>query len=109
MAIQQDTDDSSWPEAKLINEHVEVIRIMFLCMKGLSVLMITLTTVVLLGGFVSVLEMKDFWSLTVITSIQLPGLVSICHFIPPLICLLDKLYLNFTLYDSLCFFDSSFR
>jgi hypothetical protein len=75
MATQKEADDVAWPEAKLINSYAKSMCLMALALNGLSVLIVTWITVVLLGGFVSVLETKDFWSLTVITVIQLPGLV----------------------------------
>lgn len=66
------TVDPKWPEAE-INRYARNMRSLFRCVKGLAILVITWSTVVLLGGFVSVLQKKDFWSLTVITVVQLTG------------------------------------
>jgi hypothetical protein len=76
MAILQDSTDRGWPEVCLINLYANNVRKTYLGVKGPGILVMTWTTVVLLGGFVSLLQQKDFWSLTAITLIELAGLVS---------------------------------
>ena len=67
MAILGDAAiNPEWPDHEAeINTYARNMRALFRCVKGLAILVITWATVVLLvGGFVSVLQKKDFWSLT---------------------------------------------
>ncbi|WVZ82953.1 hypothetical protein U9M48_030153 [Paspalum notatum var. saurae] len=68
-----------WLEVRHINSYAKGTASSLKLLKGLSYLVITWTTVILLGGFVSVLGKKDFWCLTAITLVQLPGVFDVFH------------------------------
>jgi hypothetical protein len=50
--------------------YVSWMTYLLMAMTGLGYLALTWSTVVLLGGFVTALQRKDFWSLTVISMLQ---------------------------------------
>ncbi|KAM0841090.1 hypothetical protein ACQ4PT_059228 [Festuca glaucescens] len=76
-----DVLDASWveehrrrPEVRIINKYAVLVAFIRIGLKGIGALALLWATVVLLGGFVSDLKEKDFWSLTIIAFIQAAGL-----------------------------------
>ena len=63
------------PEVRIINKYAVVLAHGRFFLKSIGALLLLWATVVLLGGFVSLMTKDDFWSVTIIAFVQAAGLV----------------------------------